>query len=82
MRKKQINTILRNISKIQKNIKKKKITINMYIFELSSINKYFYIAIQKKILNILYKKRLIKIPNLQSQKKVIVLVEQSKIFYP
>ena len=41
----------------------------MHIFKSSLDNKYFYINSQKKLVNILIKKKITRIPNSQNQKK-------------
>lgn len=69
MRNKQINILLKNNPKVQKNINREKITINECNLRLGLNNEQFYIEVQKLLLDILYKKKLIKIPNLQNQKK-------------
>ena len=49
--------------------------IDMHTLKLSLDNKYIYVKSQEKLLNVLNRKKLTKISNLQNQKKVTILVE-------
>ena len=51
------------------------IAIYIYTLGLSLNNKYFYLKTQKKLFNILNKKKAIKISNLWNKKKIIILVK-------
>lgn len=55
--------------------------MDMYTPESSLNNKYFCIKTQKNLVYILNKKNLTKIPNLFNQKKIVVLIILTEIFY-
>ena len=60
IRKKQINTILKDNYKVWKALKRGKIVINIYTLEISLYNKYFYTKTQNKLLSILNRKKSVK----------------------
>lgn len=69
LKKRQINTILKNNTKVQKDIKEEKIAIDQYISKLSLNNQYFSVKTSKNLFNILNIKKFIRIPDLQNLKK-------------
>lgn len=72
---------MKNNFNIYKDIKKCLIISNIHILKPNLYNKYFYIEILKKIFNIYNRKNLIKILDLQNQKKTIIFEKQLEILY-
>ena len=62
IRRKQVNIILTNDSKVWKNIENEKIAIDIHSSQLNSDDEYFYIETSKKLFNIFNSEKLTKIP--------------------
>ena len=57
-------------------MKRETITIKKYTFKFCLDNKYFYINNEKKLFNLLNKRKHIKILDLQNLKKRMILIKQ------